>query len=73
MEKFEEDDEKKEQLKPEKYKRKVKKTSRFVKCMCNFYLACDTRGYSPGERLCMLQDMYDLLTEDVDFEQYPPP
>ena len=41
--------------------------------MCNFYLACDARGYSQGERLCMLQDMYDLLTEDVDFEQYPPP
>ena len=72
MEKFEEEDEKKEQLKPEKYKSKVKKTSRFVKCMCNFYLACDPRGYSPGERLRMLQDMYDL-TEDVDFEQHSPP
>ena len=73
MEKFEEDNEKKELLKPEKYKRKVKKTSRFVKCMRNFYLACDARGYSPGERLRMLKDMYDLLTKDVDFEQYTPP
>ena len=57
MESFEEEDERMEKLKPAKYRKAVKKTSRFVKCMQNFYLACHARGYSPQERLHMLQDI----------------
>ena len=60
MESFEVEDERKEKLKPEEDRKAVKKTPRFVKCLKNFYLACDARGYSPQERLRILQDMYDL-------------
>ena len=48
------------------------KTSKFVKAMRNWYLACDACGYTPRQRMHMMQDLYDLLMKDVDFTQYPP-
>ena len=49
------------------------KTSKFVRVMRNWYLACDAHGYTPRQRVHMMQNLYDLLTKDVDFTQYPPP
>ena len=73
MEKFEAEDDTKENGKPRDLHQKVVKSSRFVRCIRNWYLACDAHGYTPIERITMLQEFFDLLTENVDFSSYPPP
>ena len=70
---LEAEDEKKEMQKPECERRQLVRTSKFVKAMRNWYLACDACGYTPRQRVHMMQDLYDLLMKDVDFTQYPPP
>ena len=70
---LEAEDEKKEMQKPECERRQLVRTSKFVKAMRNWYLACDAHGYKPRQRVHMMQDLYDLLMKDVDFTQYPPP
>ena len=71
MEKFEAEDEGKENAKPRNIHHKVVKS--FVRCIRNWYLACDACGYTPIERITMLQEFFDLLTENVDVSSYPPP
>ena len=73
MEQFETQDEAKENLKPAHLRQKLVKSSQFVRAIRNLYLACDARGYSPIERIEMLQELYDLLTDKVDFSSYPTP
>ena len=72
MEMFEEADEAKKLQSNSKSSSNVVKTSQFVKGIRNWYNACDARGYTPAERINMMQDFYDLLTNDVDFSEYPP-
>ena len=63
-----------EQQKPEKECKKVAK--KFSICQwnkCNWYHACDKCGFAPEERLCKMQDFFDILTKNVSFEEYPPP
>ena len=73
MEQFELNDLAVEMKKPAKHQKCVIRTSQFVKCMRQWYEACDGRGLSPDTRLNMFQNMYDLLTEGVNFAMYPPP
>ena len=67
MEMFEKADEAKNLQSNSKPSSNVVKTSQFVKGIWNRYNACDTIGYTPAERINMMQDFYDLLTCDVDF------
>ena len=67
---LEAEDKDKEMQKPECERKQIVRTSKFVKVMRNWYLAC---GYTPRQRVHMMQDLYDLLMKDVDFTQYPPP
>ena len=73
MEMFEEADEAKKLQSNSKPSSNVVKTSQFVKGIRNWYNACDARGYTPAERINMMQDFYDVLTHDVDFSEYRPP
>ena len=73
MEKFEAEDEAKENAKPRNIYQKVVKSSKFMRCIRNWYLACDAHGYTPIERITMLQEFFNLFTENVDFSSYPPP
>ena len=70
---LEAEDEKKEMQKPKSERRQIVRTSKFVKVMRNWCLACDACGYTPRQRVHMMRDLYDLLMKDVDFTQYPPP
>ena len=61
---------KKEMQKPESERKPIIRTSKFVKAMRNWYLACDGHGYTPRQRIHMLQDPSDLLSKDVNFTQF---
>ena len=60
-------------MKPVHLRKKVVRSSKFVRGIRNWYLACDAHGYTPIERIKMLQEFYNLLMENVDFSSYPPP
>ena len=51
----------------------VVKTSYFVKCICEWYEACDLRGLSPHTRIERLHAFDKLLRQNVDFSSFPPP
>ena len=51
----------------------MSKVFHFVNGIRNWYHACDKCGFSPEERLCKMQDFFDILTKSVSFEEYPPP
>ena len=70
---LEDEDKKQEMQKPESERQPIIRTSKFGKAMRNWYLACNAHGYTPRQRVHMMQDLYDLLTRDVDFTQFPPP
>ena len=68
-----EDKNQKEMQKPESERKPIIRTSKFVKAMRIWYLACDGLSYNPRQRIHMMQDLYDLLTKDVDFTQFSSP
>ena len=70
---LENEDKKKEMQKLESERKPIIRTLKFVKAMRNWYFACDTHGYTPRQRIQMMQDLYDLLTKDVYFTQFPLP
>ena len=49
------------------------KLSYFVKCLREWYEACDSRGIDHHDRIEKLLAMDELLTRDVDFSSFPPP
>ena len=73
MRQIEDEDKASENEKDPAYRKKIVCSSYFVKCICYWYFACDSRGYTPIQRIEMLQEFYDLLTNDVDFSSFPPP
>ena len=73
MRQIEDEDEASENEKDPAYRNKIVYSSYFVKCIHNWYFACDPRGYTPIQRIEMLQEFHDLLTNDVDFGSFPPP
>ena len=62
-----------ESKKPVHLRKKVTMSSDFVRGIRDWYLACDARGYTPQQRIEMLQNFYDMLTENYPLEEFPPP
>ena len=73
MRQIEDEDEAAENEKDPRHRQPIVHSSYFVKCIRNWYFTCDSRGYTPVQRIEMLQEFYDLLTKDVDFSSFPPP
>ena len=44
-----------------------------MKCIREWYEACDSRGLDIGERIRKMMAFDELLTWDVDFSSFPPP
>ena len=49
------------------------KSSYSVKCLREWYEACDSRGIDPHDSIEKVFAMDELLTRDVDFSSFPPP
>ena len=62
-----------ESQKDHKDRKKVVKTSYFVKCIREWYEACDCRGLDPHTRIKRLHAFDKLLRQNVDFSSFPPP
>ena len=73
MSEFEKEQEMIELKKPEKECKKIVKSSKFINGIWNWYHACDKCGLTPEERLCKMQHFFDILTNNVSFDEYPPP
>ena len=62
-----------EEIQEERNRKKVTKSSYFVKCIREWYAACDSRGLDPGEMIRKMMAFDELLTQDVDSSSFPPP
>ena len=62
-----------ENQKPPEDRKKVVRTSYFVKCIREWYEACNSRGLSPHTRIERLHAFDKLLRQNVDFSSFPPP
>ena len=51
----------------------VVKTSYFMKCICEWYETCDSRGLSLHTGIERLHALDKLLRQNVDFSSFPPP
>jgi hypothetical protein len=47
-------------------------TATFVQHIRNFYEACDRRAISADERITHLVNMHKFITQNIDFDAYPP-
>ena len=54
-------------------RKRVVKTSYFVKCIREWYEACDSQGLNPHTRIECLHAFDKLLRQNVDFSSFPPP
>ena len=73
MRQIEDEDKASENEKDPAYRKKIVCSTYFVKSICNWYFASDSRGYTPIQKIEMLQEFHDLLTNDVDFSSFLPP
>ena len=62
-----------ESQKEPKDRQKIVKTSYFVKCIWEWYEACDSRGLDLHTRIEMLHVFDKLRRQNVDFSSFPPP
>ena len=62
-----------ESQKPVEDRQKVVKTSYFVKCVREWYEACDSTGLSPDSQIKRLNNFDKLFQQNVDFSSFPPP
>ena len=73
MVELEEIQEYQESQKEERNRKKVTKSSYFVKCIREWYEASDSRGLDPGERIRKMMAFDELLPWHVDFSSFLSP